>query len=88
MKVYVSLGTLAPSIDQLPLCCITVINLLLMFHQTLMSVRSLASVLMGAVRTSLVLTAACAMRVSSHLLTAKVAVVSNAYLIFTWLYLD
>lgn len=41
-----------------------------------MSVRSLASVLMAAVRTSLVLTAACAMRASSHLQTVKVVAVS------------
>lgn len=44
-------------------------------HATiLMSVRSQASVLTGAVRTSPALTAACAMRASSHLQTAKCAV--------------
>lgn len=51
-----------------------------------MSVRSPASVLMGAVRTSLVLTAACAMRASSHLQTAKAAVVSNTDFTFTLSY--
>lgn len=69
-------------------CNLTYFNLSHTFHQTLMSVRSLASVLMGAVRTSLVLTAACATRASSHLQTAKVAVVRKACLTFTGHYLD
>lgn len=59
-----------------------------MFPQTLMNVRRSASVLTGAVRTSLVLTAACATRASSHLQTAKAAAVSKAYLISACLNLD
>lgn len=69
-------------------CIIPYFNLSYAFHQTLMNVRSLASVLTGAVRTSLVLTAACATRASSHPQTAKAAAVSYAHLTFTWPYLD
>ncbi len=55
------------------------VNVSCTYHQTSMSVRSRASVLTGAARTSLVLTAACATKASSHYQTAKAAVVSNAY---------
>lgn len=47
--------------------------------QISMSVRSQASVLMAAVKTSQVPTAACVMRASSHLQTARDAAVSNVY---------
>lgn len=59
-----------------------------MFHQTLMSVRNLASVLTVAVRTSLVRTVACATRASFHLQTAKCAVVSNVCQTLTWQFRD
>lgn len=52
-------------------------DLFSVLHQTLMSVRNLESVLTGAVKTSLVLTVACATRAFSQIQTAKAAVVRN-----------
>ena len=69
-------------------CDVASFNLSRTFLQTLTSVRSPASVLMAAVRTSLVLTAASATRASSHLQTAKAAVVSPANLSLTWHHID
>lgn len=73
---------LVPKSHPLTNCIVPYFNPSYMIPQTLMNVRRLASVRTGAVRTSLVLTAACATRASSHLQTAKAAVVSKAYLIF------